>query len=74
MCGRYTIAQAQRLVEMYREIENEGLLVPRFNIAPTQTVPVVLDESPGKLSAAKWGLIPAWAKDKKIGNSRASST
>ena len=55
--------------EMYREIESEGLLGPRFNVAPTQTVPVVPDESPGKLSAAKWGLIPARAKDRKIGSS-----
>ena len=69
MCGRYTIAQAERLEEAYREIERRELLVPRFNVAPTQEVPLVLDESPEKLSAARWGLIPAWAKDKKIASS-----
>ena len=67
MCGRYTISQAERLDEIYREIERKELLVPRFNVAPTQEVPLVLDESTEKLSAAKWGLVPAWAKDKKIG-------
>jgi putative SOS response-associated peptidase YedK len=67
MCGRYTLSQAERLEELYAE---RGLeLVPRYNIAPTQVVPVVLDESPGRLSAARWGLIPIWARDKKIASS-----
>ena len=69
MCGRYTISQAERLEEAYREIERRELLVPRFNVAPTQEVPLILDESPEKLSAARWGLIPIWAKDKKIASS-----
>jgi putative SOS response-associated peptidase YedK len=30
---------------------------------------VIYDESPGVLSSAKWGLIPFWAKDRKIGSS-----
>jgi putative SOS response-associated peptidase YedK len=45
------------------------LPAPRYNIAPTQTVSVIYDESPGVLSSAKWGLIPFWAKDRKIGSS-----
>lgn len=69
MCGRYTISQTQRLQEIYQKIEHEGLLALRYNVAPTQTVPVVLDETPEMLSGARWGLIPAWAKDKKIGAS-----
>jgi putative SOS response-associated peptidase YedK len=40
---------------------------PRFNIAPTQDVPVVLNESPTRLSVVQWGLIPSWAKDPAIG-------
>lgn len=42
-------------------------LRPRFNIAPTQTVAVILDEEPAALTTVRWGLIPAWSKDKKIG-------
>lgn len=38
---------------------------PRFNIAPTQAIPIVKG---GQLMLAKWGLVPSWAKDPKIGN------
>jgi putative SOS response-associated peptidase YedK len=46
-------------------------LVPRYNIAPTQQVPIVrvTAGSPHRsLSLARWGLIPSWAKDPSIGN------
>lgn len=41
---------------------------PRYNIAPTQSIPVVRLDAGGKrhLAMLHWGLIPAWAKDKKI--------
>lgn len=44
-------------------------LKPRFNIAPTQTAPVVrLAENGGcELALLRWGLVPSWAKDAKIG-------
>jgi putative SOS response-associated peptidase YedK len=45
---------------------------PRYNIAPTQTVAAVRSAESGdgrELSLVKWGLIPSWAKDAKIGNS-----
>ena len=47
---------------------------PRYNIAPTQRVPVVrrmfqLDGTPKReIDAMHWGLIPSWAKDRSIGN------
>ncbi len=44
-------------------------LLPRWNIAPTQNVAVVLDETPDMLSEVRWGLIPSWAKDRKIASS-----
>jgi putative SOS response-associated peptidase YedK len=41
---------------------------PRFNVAPTNNVPVILnDDGVLKLDAFRWGLIPFWAKDMKIG-------
>jgi putative SOS response-associated peptidase YedK len=43
-------------------------LTAHYNIAPTQFVPVVRHlEAERFLSAMKWGLIPSWAKDDKIG-------
>jgi putative SOS response-associated peptidase YedK len=44
-------------------------LVPRYNIAPTQAVITVTDEGERRLEQMRWGLIPSWAKDAKIGSS-----
>jgi putative SOS response-associated peptidase YedK len=41
---------------------------PRYNVAPTQSVAVVLNEATKRLSMAQWGLIPSWAKDPAIGS------
>ena len=70
MCGRYT------LTVDYDDLANElGLQgprppdwVPRFNIAPTQPVPVVTSRDPDAVTFHRWGLIPHWAKDRSIGN------
>ena len=71
MCGRYTLTAIQEaLAEEFDLIETEPL-PPRFNIAPTQMVPVVraLGEQQGRqLDLLRWGLIPHWAKDPSIGN------
>jgi putative SOS response-associated peptidase YedK len=43
-------------------------LHPRYNVAPTQNIPIVRKEGEKKRFAiARWGLIPHWAKDIKIG-------
>jgi putative SOS response-associated peptidase YedK len=41
---------------------------PRFNLAPTQLMPVVPNDGQRMLDAFRWGLIPGWAKDASIGN------
>jgi putative SOS response-associated peptidase YedK len=42
---------------------------PRYNIAPTQTVPVIVEDGGEKKAVPmRWGLVPRWAKDLKIGN------
>jgi len=44
-------------------------LRPRYNVAPSQNIPIVLDEGEKRRFAlARWGLIPHWAKDIKIGS------
>lgn len=45
----------------------DAVSAPRYNVAPTQDVSVVLNESPTRLSVVQWGLIPGWAKDPGIG-------
>lgn len=79
MCGRYTLSKAEHLKMMLREAGflfdefSETALIPRFNITPSQQIPVILDAAPRIVTAARWGLIPSWAKDEKIGNSLANA-
>lgn len=40
----------------------------RYNIAPTQRLPVIAQGAPYALELMRWGLIPAWAKDPRIGS------
>ncbi len=68
MCGRYTLTTApEQLMARFNLTGADFVARPRYNIAPTQTVAVVYDASPRTLSAARWGLIPSWAKDPGIG-------
>jgi len=68
MCGRYNlITDPQALVDFF-QVRNRIELEPRFNIAPSQESPVVrVDENGRQLALMRWGLIPHWAKDIKIG-------
>ncbi|MEL4506174.1 SOS response-associated peptidase [Luteococcus sp. H138] len=82
MCGRYAASASQDLLvetfEVDEVVELESLppLAPRYNIAPTDPVPAVMDrrnqetgEVVRKLARPRWGLVPSWAKDR----SRAAS-
>jgi putative SOS response-associated peptidase YedK len=72
MCGRYTITITEdELIARYMiEEPTNRYHQPRFNVAPTQNVPVILNEDGMlKLDAFRWGLVPFWAKDLKIGYS-----
>lgn len=74
MCGRFVVASAgSELVGVLRvDLEADDLPAPSYNVAPTDRVAIVIDstktEPPTRrLEAARWGLIPGWAKDPKIG-------
>lgn len=67
MCGRFTIAIAVGWQERFQLKEQPFPLPLRFNIAPTQYVPIIVSESPNRAVMMQWGLIPSWAKDSKIG-------
>jgi len=69
MCGRYRLTNAERYADL-NDVRLGGEDIPaRFNISPTQTVFVILDEKPKEFVPVKWGLIPTWAKDRKIASS-----
>jgi putative SOS response-associated peptidase YedK len=67
MCGRYRLSRRKQLVEEYFEsVSGAEEWVPRYNIAPTQAVPIIRQHPKGPrrdLSLVRWGLIPSWAKD-----------
>ena len=66
MCGRYRLSRRKQLVEECFESAGEEDWAPRYNIAPTQLVPVIRQnpkEPVRELSLFRWGLIPSWAKD-----------
>ncbi|MFC1774753.1 SOS response-associated peptidase [Nanoarchaeota archaeon] len=68
MCGRYAIAVTKDVLEKTFKAKMKGSFKPRYNAAPTQMLPIILNENPKEIIKAKWGLIPSWAKDEKIGN------
>ena len=67
MCGRYRLSRRKQLVEECFDCGPwDEEWSPRFNVAPTQPVPVIRQnpkEPIRELSLMKWGLIPHWAKD-----------
>jgi|SRR5579864_8922445 len=70
MCGRYRLSRRKQIIEEYFETAPwEDEWSPRYNIAPTQQVPVIRQhpkEPIRQISLMKWGLIPNWAKDPSI--------
>ncbi len=68
MCGRFNFSFVDTLFIRY-SITNPVLrLAPHYNVAPGMTVPIVLRQSPVTAVLARWGLVPAWAKDPRIGS------
>jgi putative SOS response-associated peptidase YedK len=71
MCGRYTDTRRNKTMLARLGVEADLDFTPRYNIAPTQDAWIVTQSDDGTriLKRARWGLIPFWAKDEKIGNS-----
>ena len=65
MCGRYVLATPVTELQRrfgFRELPN---LPPSYNIAPTQTAPVVRlrpDGADRELAMLRWGLVPPWSE------------
>ncbi len=81
MCGRFVLvdwygveqrfdlpeADLRHISERYSEMGESPY--PRYNIAPTQEVLAVRNDGDGnRAEMMRWGLVPSWAKDQKIGN------
>lgn len=80
MCGRFTLSATPQAITEVFEIEQIPNLKPTYNVSPTQNVLAVLNEEKNlqhqslkhtfqkrKSQKLRWGLIPSWAKDFRIG-------
>ncbi len=69
MCGRYSLTHSAEEIAARFNVDRPRDFQPRYNVAPTQVMPVVRGaDGERELAELRWGLIPFWAKDKKIGN------
>jgi putative SOS response-associated peptidase YedK len=68
MCGRFTLHTPEPLLREIFGVEHSAPLdlKPRYNIAPSQPVPIIRDTESGReMVMVKWGLIPRWSKEPK---------
>lgn len=67
VCGRYRLSKRKQIIEEYFDAADwQDDWSPRYNIAPTQPIPVIRQhpkEPTRQLSLMKWGLVPHWSKD-----------
>lgn len=75
MCGRYASAKSAAVLvnEFHVDEPPRATLPADYNVAPTKDVyAVVVDDRQGEptrlLTTLRWGLVPSWAKDPRIGN------
>lgn len=71
MCGRYALHSPGKAVADLFGLIEEPILQPRYNVAPTQPVPVIrIKPRTGRreLALLHWGLVPSWADAPGIGN------
>ncbi len=70
MCGRYTLTtEEEELLTFLSEPAGSVQHQPRFNIAPTQAAPVVVQGGgERKIGSLRWGLVPHWADGPSLGN------
>jgi putative SOS response-associated peptidase YedK len=70
MCGRYFLTTPGEVLADLFETPSAPEMAPRYNVAPTQSVPIVRRGANGEreMALVSWGLVPVWAKERAIGN------
>lgn len=69
LCGRYRLTAKERYIRDHFDLDEDPSWTSRWNIAPTQLVPIVRQKNAGSrrsFDLVRWGLIPSWAKDRSI--------
>jgi len=67
MCARYTLSKEEKKLLQAYEAKLIAPFEPSFNIAPTQTAALITADEPEWIQQFHFGLVPFWAKDKKVG-------
>jgi putative SOS response-associated peptidase YedK len=63
MCGRFSLHTPEAEILQSFDVAPAVRLVPRYNITPSQEIPVVRVHGNGReLALARWGLVPGWSK------------
>lgn len=62
MCGRFTLIQADELISTFN-VTLDRVPPPRYNIAPSQPLGVIVSQSGRQFRLMSWGLIPSWTRD-----------
>jgi putative SOS response-associated peptidase YedK len=65
MCGRYTFQPTEEFYRRFNIANRLDGLGARYNIAPSQLVPVIISQGANQVVLMHWGLIPHWAKEGK---------
>ena len=70
MCGRFSVTSSkEKLEKKFKAKFKSDKEFPLFdNAFPSYYLPVITQNSPNEIKLYRWGLIPKWAKDVKIGN------
>lgn len=73
MCGRSSLSKTEKEIEkrfnatFYSDELVQYNPLPNYNVAPSHRHPIITNQDPEKIHLYKWGLVPHWAKDEKIG-------
>lgn len=73
MCGRSSLTKSEKELEarfkatFYSEDLEKYNPLPNYNVAPSHVMPIITNKDPDHFMPLRWGLIPYWAKDIKIG-------
>src|ERR1035437_6883660 len=74
MCGRFTLCTDLKKFAEHLAVQfDPKQFTPSFNICPSQSVAVILNDGSNQISQARWGLIPRWSKDPSVANRLANA-
>ena len=63
MCGRLSLFAPPSMLESRFDVDIPGSYSPRYNVAPTENLVAIRDDTPETLDFLTWGLVPHWADD-----------